>query len=86
MAEEMKENRELVIGDELTRQLKHTVAHARIAKKKLGILRDTLVASGNPDFKPLIRVLDGALTELKTALTTMRGKNQEGVEWEKNCH
>lgn len=72
---ELKENLELVINDTLTRQMKHTVAHARIAKKKLGILRDTLVASGNPDFKPVIRVIDGALTELKTALATVSGKN-----------
>lgn len=72
---EMKKNLELVINDELTRQLKHTVTHARIAKKKLGILRDTLVVSGNPDFKPVIRVLDGALTELKAALSTVSGKD-----------
>lgn len=72
---EMKENLDLAINDVLTRQMKHTVTHARVARKKLGILRDTLVASGNPDFKPVIRVLDGALTELKTALATVSGKD-----------
>ncbi len=72
---EMKQNHDLVISDVLTRQMKHTVTHARAARKKLGILRDTLVASGNPDFKPVIRVLDGALTELKTALATVSGKD-----------
>ena len=66
---ELKESMEIVVNDELTRQLKHTVTHARIAKKKLGILRDTLVASGNPDFSKVIVIIDGALKELKTALT-----------------